>query len=214
MIGTERDLRGARRSKELAESERIARKWGMQAMADGLFYHDTRTPFISSDIASVTLSTTDKALYPAAAFPNLGGQYWAMLGKKMLIHLCGRTTTAATPGNLTFDVYYGSGADATGTIIASSAAQAMTANQTNLTWHLFLWIHCRSTGATGTLFCDGYAMFNEAVIAPKMMIPASAPAVSGSLDLTAANIISVQAKRSGSTAETMQVHDIDVSPLN
>jgi hypothetical protein len=43
-----------------------------------------------------------------------------------------------------------------------------------------------------------------------MFIPASAAAVSGGVDLTAANIISVQFKRSGSTAETMQVHDMEV----
>jgi hypothetical protein len=47
-----------------------------------------------------------------------------------------------------------------------------------------------------------------------MMLPASAPAVSGAVDLTAANIISVQFLRSGSTAETMQVHDMEVIALN
>ncbi len=41
-----------------------------------------------------------------------------------------------------------------------------------------------------------------------------APAVSGSCDLTAFLILSVQALRSGSTAETMQVHDLEVIALN
>lgn len=186
-------------------------------MADGLFYNDLREPFIGTDIASVTLSTTDKALYPASNFPVLGGQYFARIGKALRIRLFGRITTAATPGNGTFDVYYGTGADANGTILASSAALALTASQTNLSWMAEIDVHCRSIGSTGTLFCTGYAKFNNAVLAntlQPMLIPASAPAVSGSIDLTAANIISVQFKRSGSTAETMQVHNMQVIALN
>ena len=183
-------------------------------MADGLFYNDLREPSITADVASVTLSTTDKALYPAANFPVLGGQYWSRPGKKIKIRLFGRITTGATPGNLTWDVYYGTGADANGTILASSAAEALTASQTNLSWEAEIYIHCRTTGATGTLFVTGYARFNESVKAVRQLIPASAPAASGSVDLTVANIISVQVKRSGSTAETMQVHDMEVIALN
>jgi hypothetical protein len=186
-------------------------------MADGLFYNDLREPFIGADIASVTLSTTAKALYPASNFPVLGGQYWARIGKKLRIRVFGRITTAATPGNGSFDIYYGTGADANGTILASSAALALSANQTNLSWWVDVYVHCRSIGSTGTLFCDGRADFNVGVLASTlapMFIPASAAAVSGSVDLTAANIISVQFKRSGSTAETMQVHDMEVIALN
>lgn len=186
-------------------------------MADGLFYNDMREPFIGADPTSVTLSTTDKALYPAANFPVLGGQYFARIGKALKIRLFGRITTGTTPGNLTFDLYYGSGADATGTIICSSAAVALTASQTNLSWMAEFDVHCRSLGATGTLFGTGFALFNNAVLAntlQPLLIPASAPAVSGSVDLTAANILSVQAKRSGSTAEAMQVHNLQVIAMN
>jgi hypothetical protein len=185
--------------------------------ADGIFYWDTREPFISSDVASVTLSTTAKALYPAAAFPVLGGQYWARPGKKIRVRMFGRITTGTTPGNGTFSIYYGSGADATGTVVASSAAIALIASQTNLSWESEIYVHCRTTGATGTLFGTGKALFNVAVMASTtqpMLIPASAPAASGSVDLTAANIISCQFLRSGSTAEAMQVHDLEVTALN
>ena len=186
-------------------------------MADGLFYWDTREPFISADIAAVTLSTTAKALYPQSNFPILGGQYFARPGKMIRIKLFGRITTGATPGNGSFAVYYGTGADANGTLLASSATLALTASQTNLSWEAEFDIPCRSNGSTGTLFCTGSAKFNNAVLASTlqpMLIPASAPAVSGSLDLTAANIISVQFLRSGSTAETMQVHYLNVSALD
>lgn len=184
---------------------------------DGPLYLDHRTPLISTDIASVTLATTDKALYPVANFPVLGGNYFGSVGKALQIHLFGRMTTGATPGNGTFDVYYGSGADATGTVIASSAAFALSASQTNLSWEMEISVRCRTMGATGTLFCVGSAWFNNAIVASTLqpiMIPASAPAASGSVDLTAANIISVQFKRSGSTVETVQVHEMRVISLN
>ena len=186
-------------------------------MADGLFYNDLREPFMTADVAAVTLASTNKALYPASNFPVLGGQYWARIGKAVRVRVFGRITTAATPGNGQFALYYGSGADATGTILASSAAVALTASQTNLSWMAEFDVHCRSLGSAGTLFATGFAMFNNAVIAntlQPLLIPASAPAASSSVDLTAANILSVQFKRSGSTAETMQVHNVQVLALN
>jgi hypothetical protein len=186
-------------------------------MADGLFYNDLREPFISADIASVTLSTTAKALYPQSNFPVLGGQYFARPGKTLRIKLFGRITTGTTPGNGSFAVYYGTGADANGVLLASSATLALTASQTNLSWEAEVDVHCRTTGSAGTLFCTGRALFNNAVLASTlqpMLIPASAPVVSGACDLTAANIISVQFLRSGSTAETMQVHYMSVIALN
>lgn len=190
---------------------------GVPLASDGIFYNDLREPFMAADQAAVTLATTDKALYSASAFPVLGGQYWSRVGKKMRIRAFGKITTVLTPGNLTFDIYYGSGADATGTILASSATVALTASQTNLSWMIDFYVHCRSTGSTGTLFCDGIAYFNNAVVAntlQPLLIPASAAVVSSSVDLTAANIISLQFKRSGSTVETMTVQDLEVIALN
>jgi hypothetical protein len=184
---------------------------------DGAFYCDLREPFLAADIAAVTLAATNKALYPASNFPALGGQYFARPGKAIRIKLFGRITTAVTPGNLSFGIYYGTGADANGVLLASTAALALTASQTNLSWEGEFDVVCRSIGSTGTLFATGRVLMNNAVLASTlqpMLLPASAPVVSGSCDLTAANIISVQALRSGSTAETMQVHQMSVIALN
>lgn len=182
---------------------------------DGPFYLDLREPFIGADLASVTLSTTDVALYTPSAFPVLGGQYWARIGKRMKIRLFGKITTGTTPGNLTIDVYYGSGANATGTILASSAALTLIASQTNISWEIEINVRCVTTGSAGSLEATGHIKIGTAVVAVGLaLIPASAAAAVGSLDLTAANIISVQAKRSGSTAETMTVQDMEVIPLN
>jgi hypothetical protein len=184
-------------------------------MSDGLFYNDLREPFIAGDGAAVTLATTDKALYTPSMFPVLGGQYFARPGKKIAIRCFGKITTATTPGNGTFGIYYGDGTDANGVLLASSAALTLLANQTNLSWYLTVYIHCRSTGSAGTLFCDGFGFFNVLVnTAGSFLLPASAAVVSGACDLTASKIISVQFKRSGSTAETMTVQDMEVIALN
>lgn len=184
---------------------------------DGSFYNDLREPFIAADIAAVTLAATAKALYPASNFPVLGGQYFTRYGKKIKIRLFGRMTTGATPGNGSFNVYYGSGADATGILLMTGSPVALTAAATNLSWEAEIIVHCRTPGSAGTLFVTGKAKFNVGLIASTLqpiLLPASAPAVSPSCDLTAANIISVQYLRSGSTAETMQVHDMEVIAMN
>lgn len=186
-------------------------------MSDGLFYNDLREPFIATDVPAVTLAATAKALYTPSFFPVLGGQYFARVGKKLRIRLFGRMTTGATPGNGSFNVYYGNGTDANGVLLMTGAPVALSASQTNLSWQAEVNIHCRSLGSAGTLFCTGKAHFNVGLIASTLqpiMLPASAPAVSGACDLTAALIISVQYLRSGSTAETMQVHDLEVVSLN
>ena|SRR4249920_1847212 len=186
-------------------------------MADGLFYNDLREPFIAADQGTITLATTAKALYTASAFPVLGGQYFARVGKKLRIRLFGKMTTGATPGNGSFNVYYGTGADANGVAIMTGTPIALVANGTNLSWEAELFIHCRSTGSTGTLFCTGKADFNVGLVlstnAP-IFLPASNALVSAACDLTAALIISVQYLRSGSTAETMTVQDLEVIGMN
>jgi hypothetical protein len=180
---------------------------------DGPFFNDLRPPFIIADQAAVTLAATMKALVTPSALPVFGGQYW-WTGKKVKYRLFGKITTVLTPGNGQFGILYGTGADANGVTLQSSAAFALTASQTNLSWCLEFVVSCRSTGNVGTLFVDGKASFNEAVAAPHILIPASAAVVSGACDLTAALIISPQFLRSGSTAETMTVQDLEVTPLN
>jgi hypothetical protein len=187
-------------------------------MADGLFYNDQREPFISGDGPDITLASTDKALYTPSMFPVLGGHYFARPGKKLGIRLFGKLTTAATPGNGVFDIYYGDGTDANGVLLASSlSTTALVASKTTLSWTAEIFVHCRTTGSVGTLFCTGMAQFNVALVlstAQPVLIPDGTAVVSGACDLTASKIISVQFKRSGSTAEHMWVQDMEVTALN
>jgi hypothetical protein len=187
-------------------------------VADSPFYNDLKPPFITADVTAVTLATTAKALHTVAQVPALGGAGYWWLGKKLRMRAFGRITTVTTPGNLTLQLLYGTGADANGVVLAASAAVALVVSQTNMSWMAQFWIHCRALGASGALFADGIAHFNPAVIASTnqpIMIPASAPVQSAAVDLTNAGLgFSLQALRSGSTAETMQVHDVDLEAMN
>lgn len=186
-------------------------------MADGLFYNDLREPFIAADLAAISPLSTAVALYTPSSFPVLGGQYFARPGKALRIRLFGRCTSAATPGNVSFAVYYGTGASANGVLLASSGAVAWLAVQTNMSFMVEVDVTCRTTGSVGTLFCTGFAKFNPSAVASTLqplLIPATAPVVSAACDLTAALIISVQMIRSGSTAETAQIHQMQVEARN
>ncbi len=181
---------------------------------DGPFYNDLRSPFTAADVASVTLLSTDLPLYPIANFPVLGSNYFSYVGKKLKIRMFGRMTTVATPGNGTWDIWFGDGTAAQGTLIQSSAALALAANQTNIAWRAEFDIVCRVFGSSGALLCTGAAHMGTLLTTNiPVLIPLTAPA-QVTTDLTVARIVSVQFKRSGSTAETMQVHDMDVIAMN
>lgn len=195
------------------------RRSGVPIAADGIYYNDTRPPFMFTDGPDITLATTAKALYTTSMFPSFGGQYMNIVGKRLRIRATGKITTAATPGNGTFAIYWGTGADANGVIMASSAAFALIAGQTTLTWDIDLMIRATSTlGSSGLLRCMGKASFNPAVVASTaqpLFIPASASVDSAAIDLTNGALIpSIQFSRSGSTAEHMWIQDMEVIVRN
>jgi hypothetical protein len=197
------------RGSDNSELIRIARKYNSQ-MFDGPFWMDVREPFFVANLSAITLATTAKALYAAKDHPPLGPNYFNRYGKRLGIYASGAITTAATPGNGSFDLYWGSGADANGTLIASSAALALTASQTNLSWWIELFIRCTTPGSSGFLEVSGRWGANPGVLSGTLQpatIPASAAAPVAA-DLTPNNILSLQFKRSGSTAETMDVRDL------
>ena len=186
-------------------------------MADGLFYNDLREPFVAADLAAISPLSTAVALYTPSAFPVLGGQYFSRPGKAIKISLFGRMTSVLTPGNVSWAVYYGTGASANGVLLASTLPKAWTLSRTSDSWYLETIVTCRTTGSTGTLFCTGFCLPHVGSVASTLqpvLIQDTVPVVSAACDLTAALIISVQALRSGSTAETMQVHQMQVVALN
>jgi|SRR2546429_1942789 len=185
-------------------------------MADGLFYWDTREPFLVSDIAAVTMTTTAKALYPATNFPVLGGSYFNRPGKRLIIRLWQKMVLAGTPGNFSYNVHWGTGADANGTLICTAGTPvALTASVTKCGFAEFT-IRCLTIGTAGTLQATGWAIWDPAIIANTLnpiFIPVAGAAASGSLDLTQPFIPSVQVLQSG-TAGTIQVQAMEVVAAN
>lgn len=181
---------------------------------DGQFYVDTRAPHISADVASVTLATTAKAMVPVANLPVLGANYFGYVGKAVRMSAFGRMTTGATPGNGTFELLWGNGTDANGTLLNATGAMTLIANQTAAAWWFEMIIRCRALGATGSLFATGMFCCNPALVASNMQLVPNATPSTTTCDLTQANYISPQFIRSGSTAETLQVHDFLFEALN
>src|SRR4051794_29765714 len=99
-------------------------------------YHESLDPAVAGDESAVTLASTYKALIPAARYNQLGTQFFNKIGRKLRIEAAGKITTAATPGNGQVGVLFGTGADANGVNVCQSAAFALIASQTNISWRL------------------------------------------------------------------------------
>ena len=186
---------------------------------DGAFYRDSRPPFAIADFPQITLSTTSLMLWPSGGSPAaMRGGYWTP-GKRQKLTVFGKITTALTPGNLTIEIRYGT-TDNGGTILATSAAVALAASKSNISWSLEAYVHSREgVNATADLFAWGRfqydgagALFTTTANNP-LYIPAS-NAVVASVDTTADSAINIQMKRSGSTAEVVTVQDLIVEALN
>jgi hypothetical protein len=189
-------------------------------------YHETRNPYKqTADYGAITLSTTSLSILPIASvlvgsalqFP---AGYWD-LGKKIRVRMFCKVTTVLTPGNFTFEIRYDTAAtptDAGGTILVTSAATAFTASKTNLPLEIDFSIEARAMiGTAAPLFAKGKVLSDGAgalITAPgnPIFLPASAPAAVN-VDTTKASTIHIDVKRSGSTAETIAVHDFQVDAL-
>lgn len=186
-------------------------------MADGLFYNDLREPFMVSDLGAVTMAATAKALYTPSNFPVLGASYFNRPGKKIKICLWMKVVVALTPGNFSFNLHWGNGTDANGTLICVAGTPvALNASVTKCIYAEFT-VRCLSIGSAGTLEATGWAIADGLLITAgslnPILVPTAGAAASASLDLTAANIVSVQALQSG-TAGTIQVQNMEVIAMN
>jgi hypothetical protein len=182
-------------------------------MADGLFYNDLREPFIAPTSARSRSPTTAKALYAASQFPVLGGQYFARIGKKLRIRLFGRMTTGADAGQRLVQrlLRHRRRRQRRAADDRHAGRAVGVADQPVVAGRGVRPLPLARLGRHAVLHRQGALQRRpHRLDAAADLLPASAPAVSGACDLTAALIISVQYLRSGSTVETMQVHDMEV----
>jgi hypothetical protein len=182
--------------------------------ADGLFYRDMRSPFMVTDQTAIT-GTSEALMWPAA-FSSLVANYF-IVGKKMKITARGKVTSAAsTPGSLTLTARFGT--TTSGTSLAASAATALAASKTNITWILELWATCRAVGSSGSLIAEGRfmydgagALFSTAANNP-LLFPASA-AAAATVDTTVAAGLVVGCTL-GSASDSLTVQELEVEALN
>lgn len=235
-LAVARDLRQHARATErsrnsaLAEIQELAgiegRHWKprlARMMADrelmasgGQFYQDTRTPWLVADTAAVTLATTQKQLWSTADLTPTYASDWTQ-GKLFMIRAFGRLTTPAGAGALTLQLGYGT-ADGTGGALATSAALTVVASQTNISWRFEGRVRCRAVGpgaAAGILLGTGIFETGTAVQAQGGgMVPATAPAQVGSLNLNQTSGIHLQMAEAATTGGTVTIHDLELVAEN
>jgi hypothetical protein len=115
---------------------------------------------------------------------------------------------------LSFNVLWGTGADANGTVLMTGTPAAAT-NATKRSY-LEVVVRCVTTGTSGSLTAAGWCIHDIGLIASAnsiMMLPTGAAAAAVTADTTAANIISIQPLQSG-TAGTVTVDWLQVEALN
>lgn len=194
-------------------------------------YHETRDPFFSSaGFAAVSPITTSISMVPILRVPATNlmfpANYWLKPGRRWWIRLAGQITTAATPGNFTFEVRHQTGTptDAGGTIICTSAATAAAANKTNISWRMDVIVESRGDATTfvptaSPLFCyaefqyDGAGALWTTTANNPLLMPATTGGTQTNVDCTLAGSIHIDAKRSGSTAEAITVQDLAVNAM-
>lgn len=175
---------------------------GEPVAGDGPFYTDAKqSAFLTGPETTVTLAATDKMVYPGARTAIQNANLFP--GKLYETYVYGTITTAATPGNLGVEIYWGS-ADAATTLLASSAALTLIASQTTVPWLVTVRCRINATGTAGQVECYAKLEIGAAVVAAgQAFIPASAPAAVTVDTTAAASGLATQMKRSGSTAETV-----------
>lgn len=197
---------------------------------EGPVYHETRRPYFQSGNFTATAPlTTSISMVPILRVPftNLvfPANYWAETGKRWWIRVNGIITSAATPGNWTFEVRHQTGTptDAGGTIICTSAALAGAATKT-ASFVMNVVIESRGDASTFVptatpLFCYG-DMMTDGVIGfwttganNPIVMPTATGGTTTNVDATLAGTIHIDAKRSGSTAEAITVTDIAVNAM-
>lgn len=187
-------------------------------MDGGPLFHDTRAQsVITAPATAITLASTDKLLHPGALTAVPTGYFTA--GKKLRLTIWGTMTTILTPGNIGIELYVGS-ADAGGTLVASSAAAALIASQSNIPILIVAYLKCNGGAVEGAKPVEGYARWETAVAlvtaanqSAASPIPIATPAAVN-IDNTLSTMgFNVQIKRSGSTAETFTTRDITFESL-
>ena len=194
-------------------------------------YHETRDPYFSAgNFTATSPLTTSISMVPILRVPSTNlafpAGYWLKPGRRWWIRMSGSIVNAATPGNWTFEVRHQTGAaptDAGGTIICTSAAIAGAATKT-ASFIMNVVIESRGDPTTfvptampvfcyGDFITDGVVGFWTTGSNNPIVLPSTTGGTTTNVDGTLAGTIHIDAKRSGSTAETVTVTDLAVNAM-
>jgi hypothetical protein len=182
-------------------------------MADGIYYRDLRTPFITADMPAITLAATQKMLWAYAGSPTqLPANYWTV-GKTVKLTALLKVVTAATPGNFTVGMAYGAADAAACNVVSEAIAVAASVTKS---MYIEGYAVCRSVGTSGTLAMWGRATHDVATATGlNFVFPIGGVTVVSTIDTTVGtNHLHFQAMRSGSTAETIAPVALAMEALN
>ena len=176
---------------------------------DGPWYIDSKPPHTAVSASAVTLTTTLQLLCPGAFIPQFPSNYFGYIGKAVRCRFFGQCTSGTTPGSLTFNLMWGPATANTGTTVAGVAVGWAASSANYSFWFEFV-VRCRALGASGSLFGGGWGFIQNT--GTFMVSPTSPAAVT--VDLTQNYFLMPQVSRSGSTAETIQLHDAIYEAVN
>lgn len=165
------------------------------------------------DEASVTLATTQKALWPDAR-TILPANFWYP-GKMVRLTAFGKATTDGTAGNYIFEMAYGVGDTPTPLVLGATVAG--TVSQTNISWMAWGIMECRTIGATGTARMWGEWRPAVALLASTLQpytFPGSAPADTTIDTTVGTNALKFHVQRSGAGVWTALTTNIILEELN
>ena len=186
--------------------------------ADGIYYVDTRQPFITADQTGVTLLTTQLQLWAVgASSPTiLPANYWTV-GKTIRLTANLKWTCVANANAITLGICYGAAA-APACIVLSPAIVPVSSTST---FDVVIqgYATCRSLGTAGTLSMWGFAVAPAGMVAATVegifTFPSAGVTVVSTIDTTVGtNALSFTAARATTAGDTVVATSIVMEAMN
>lgn len=184
-------------------------------MADGIYYVDSKQPWVTADITGVTLLTTQLQLWlVGATSPTiLPANYWTV-GKTLRLTANLKWTAVANTNGITVGMSYGSVA-APGAIVLSTAVTPVSGTSTfDVVMQGFA--TCRSIGTAGTLSMWGFAIMPSGLTTTGYITyPSAGVTVVSTIDTTVGtNCLSFTAARATTAGDTVVATSVILEAMN
>ena len=183
--------------------------------ADGIFYVDTRQPWITADQGNITLTTTQKTLWAVGATSPtiLPANYWTV-GKTLRLTANLKWTAVANTNTLTMGMCYGA-ADAPACNVVGPAITPVSGTST-FDVIAMGYATCRTIGTAGTLSLWGeFSVPSGLSTTGNVTFPSAGVTVVSTIDTTVGtNALSFQALRATAGADTVAATSIILEAMN